>query len=80
MKLTTPAYVKPYFWEVDAKTLDPKKHPEYIIARILEYGRPDAVRWAWSVFSRKDWQRALKLREVSRKSRNFWLPLLSNKR
>jgi len=75
-----PIYIRPYFWEVDTTKLNPKKHPEYIISRLLEYGRPDAIRWAWKTFSKKEWQRALKLREVSRKSRNFWLPLMSNKR
>ncbi|MFY9461704.1 MAG: hypothetical protein WAP51_00685 [Candidatus Sungiibacteriota bacterium] len=74
-----PAYLKKYFWEVDTKKLDPKKHPEYVIARILEYGDPRAIKWAWQNFSDKEWRPALKLREVSKKTRNFWAPLLSRK-
>lgn len=78
--MTLPSYVKKYFWEVDIGKLDPKKRAEYIIARILEYGRPDAIRWAWRTFSQKEWRAALKMREVSAKSRSFWMPLLSKKK
>lgn len=74
-----PINIRPYFWEVNTKKLDPKKRPEYIISRLLEYGKPDAIRWAWREFSKKEWRRALKLREVSKKSRNFWASLLSEK-
>lgn len=78
--MAIPPYVKKYFWEVDTKKLDPKKRPEYIIARILEYGRPDAIRWAWRSFSKKEWLAALSMREVSAKSRSFWLSLISVKK
>lgn len=74
-----PAYLKKYFWEVDTKKLDPEKHPEYVIARILEYGNTRAIKWAWLNFSKKHWRSALKLREVSPKSKSFWLPILSQK-
>ena len=33
------------FWDVDPKTIDPKKHARYIIERILEFGRDNEVRW-----------------------------------
>ena len=73
MKSTTPAYVRPYFWEVDAKKLDPQKHPEYIIARILEYGRPDAVHWMSNTFDRALIKKTIKNNcEISRKSAEFW--------
>ena len=75
-----PSYIKKYFWEVDTKKLDPKKNPEYMVARIVEYGRPEALRWIWKTFSRKHWLDALKLREVSSKTRNFWQPLLYKKK
>lgn len=26
------------FWDVDPKTIDPKKHAQYIIERILDFG------------------------------------------
>lgn len=33
------------FWDVDPKTIDPKKHARYIIERILDFGNDDEVRW-----------------------------------
>ena len=33
------------FWDVDPKTIDPKKHSRYVIERILEFGRDKEVRW-----------------------------------
>jgi len=74
-----PVNIRPYFWEVNVKKLNPKNRPEYIISRLLECGRPDAIRWAWKKFSKEEWRRALKLREVSKKSKIFWAPLLSKK-
>ena len=40
------------FWDVDPKTVDPKKHARYIIERILEFGMDKEVRWMWSAYSR----------------------------
>ena len=34
-----------YFWDIDFKTLDEKKHERYIISRILNYGRLNDWRW-----------------------------------
>ena len=36
---------KSLFWDVDPKTIDPKKHARYIIERILEFGEAGEVRW-----------------------------------
>ena len=33
------------FWDVDTKTIDPKKHARYIIERILDFGTDEEVRW-----------------------------------
>ena len=68
-----PANIKPYFWEINTDKLDIKKHPEYIIARILEYGGPDAVSWMMHTYDRSQIKETLKKnREISRKSAEFW--------
>jgi len=68
-----PANIRQYFWEVDTKKLNPKKHPEYVIARILEYGRPDAIKWAVKNFDKKLIKKVIsKSRELSPRSANFW--------
>jgi len=33
------------FWDVDPKTIDPKKHARYIIERILDFGNDKEIRW-----------------------------------
>jgi hypothetical protein len=33
------------FWDVDPRTINPQKHAEYIIERILDFGRDEEVRW-----------------------------------
>lgn len=38
------------FWDVDPKTIDPKKHARYIIERILDYGKDKEVQWMWNVY------------------------------
>ena len=68
-----PAGIKQYFWEVDTKKLDPKKHPEYVIARILEYGNQEAAGWVIKNFDKKLIKKVIsKSRELSPRSANFW--------
>ncbi|TSC75395.1 MAG: Uncharacterized protein G01um101433_892 [Parcubacteria group bacterium Gr01-1014_33] len=40
------------FWDVDPKTIDPKKHARYIIERILDLGNDREVRWMWGYYPR----------------------------
>lgn len=35
------------FWDVDPKTIDPKKHARYVIERILDFGKDQEIRWIW---------------------------------
>lgn len=39
------------FWDVDPKTVDPKKHARYIIERILEFGTDKEVKWMAHYYS-----------------------------
>ncbi|OGM90747.1 hypothetical protein A2755_03055 [Candidatus Wolfebacteria bacterium RIFCSPHIGHO2_01_FULL_48_22] len=41
------------FWDVDPKTIDPKKHARYIIERILELGNDREVRWAFHRYPKR---------------------------
>jgi len=54
-----------YFWDVDPSTLDLTKNSEYIIARILEYGDPEAIHWMFAKFDQK------KIRDVFKTHRGF---------
>ena len=35
------------FWDIDVSKLNPDKNSEYVIERILDFGRDDEVRWMW---------------------------------
>lgn len=73
IKLEIPDYVKEYFWEIDTDKLDINKRQEYIIARLLEYGRPESVKWLFDNYNREKIKKIiLNTRSLSLKSANFW--------
>lgn len=39
------------FWDVDSKTINPKRHRRYIIERILDFGNDKEVKWMWHFYS-----------------------------
>jgi len=39
------------FWDVDPKTINPKKHARYIIERIMDFGNDKEVRWVVQNYS-----------------------------
>lgn len=48
MKKIKPMRFRPsLFWDVDPKTIDPKKHAVYIIERVLDFGNDKEMRWLW---------------------------------
>lgn len=38
------------FWDVDPKTIHPKKHRVYIIERILDFWNDQEVKWMWETY------------------------------
>ncbi len=61
------------FWDVDPKTIDPKKHAYYIVERILDFGTDEEVRWMARTYSHS---LIRKVTETSRvlhpKSKSLW--------
>lgn len=50
-KMLQPMRFRPtLFWDVDPKTIDPKKHARYVIERILDFGTDREVRWMWHFY------------------------------
>lgn len=75
MKL--PNFLKKYFWDVDFKTLDIKKHAPYIIERLLEYGDEKAVFWLKKNAPIRSIRKVLiNCRSLSPQSANLWAILL----
>ena len=67
------SHLRPFFWDVDAVTFDPRAYPEYTILRILERGDSEAVRWLRSAFSEEEIRGVVvSERRLSRKSATFW--------
>lgn len=62
---------KSLFWDV--AEINPKKYPEFVIERILEYGDEKAVRWMLKNFDRSQIKEVLsRKRGLSRRSANYW--------
>ncbi|OGG15859.1 hypothetical protein A3D78_02845 [Candidatus Gottesmanbacteria bacterium RIFCSPHIGHO2_02_FULL_39_14] len=68
-----PASLYFFFWDVEAKKLDPSKHPHYVINRLLDKGNLEAVRWVRRNFP-KDLivETIKKMRDFSPWTATFW--------
>ena len=66
------------FWDVDPKTIDPKKHARYIIERILDFGDDKEVRWLFHYYSRRLIKKVLNLPRttIHKKSKALWSLIL----
>jgi len=68
-----PVFLKKYFWDVDFENIDLDTHPQYVLARLLEYGDEKAVSWMKKNFTRRQIEDVLfHYRSVSPQSANFW--------
>ncbi|MEM5811848.1 MAG: hypothetical protein QXG91_03885 [Candidatus Aenigmatarchaeota archaeon] len=67
-----PKLFKKYFWEVDLRDINLKKHQAYIIERLLEYGDEKAFKWLLKNFDLKEvLEIARKSKKISPKTKNF---------
>lgn len=65
------------FWDVDPKTINPKKHARYIIERVLDFGTDQEVRWLFRYYSRRLIRNTLRSsRVVHDKSKSLWQLIL----
>lgn len=61
------------FWDVDPKTINPQKHAQYIIERILDFGDDREVRWVFRTYSTGLIKETInKSRELHAKSKALW--------
>lgn len=68
------------FWDVDPKTIHPKKHARYIAERIMNYGRDNEVRWLLGNYSRRYLGQVVKKsRDLDNHARSLWTLLLKQK-
>ena len=67
-----PKKLYPYFWEIDQKKLNVIGREHYVLTRLLEYGDENATRWAWRNFTKKDWEKTIRSRQLSPRTKSFW--------
>lgn len=68
-----PKNLKKYFWDVDFKQVDWKSNPEFVIARLLEYGDVKSIQWLLRTFNAEEIKKVIFIhRGFSPKSANFW--------
>ena len=68
------------FWDTNPEKIDTEKNAQYIIERILDFGRDEEVRWLKKFY---DTSRIRKVVEKSRslrtRTKNLWILLLQDK-
>jgi hypothetical protein len=65
--------IESLFWDVDFCTLDLKKYKNFVIERLLQFGRPEHVRWVLDFYEKEDIVETIKKsRKISKKTANFW--------
>lgn len=68
-----PKELRPFFWEVDADSCDPREYGDYAIGRILELGTEPAVSWMKAIFTEEEIKNVIREdRKLSPKSATFW--------
>jgi hypothetical protein len=67
------------FWETDFDALDPSKHANFILARVLEHGRMPEVRWVIATYGLErihHFLRDVGHPELSARTLAFWRAVL----
>ena len=67
------------FWDVNPKNIDTKKHAQYIIERILDFGSDKEVRWLWNFYRKSLLKKVVvKSRCLRPRTKKLWTLLLKN--
>jgi hypothetical protein len=68
-----PNHLSSFFWDIDIDNFDPWLYPHYTIARLLEYGDPEAISWLKKQFSEETIKEVVKKeRALSPRTATFW--------
>jgi len=62
-----------YFWDTDAKNVDPSEKPLFVIQRLLDKGDWESVSWVLENFDKETIKKTFTtLRDYSPKVAHFW--------
>ena len=68
------------FWDTNPKNIDVEKHAQYIIERVLDFGRDEEVRWLWETYDKALLKKVVKnSRSLRPDTKNLWAVLLTQK-
>jgi len=68
-----PKEIKPFFWDINTNTFEPKDYPDYTIFRILELGNENAISWLRSIFPEDEIKRVIRTeRRLSKDKAAYW--------
>ncbi|OIP04133.1 hypothetical protein AUK18_00575 [Candidatus Beckwithbacteria bacterium CG2_30_44_31] len=72
-----PKHLHKYFWEINPRELSLSEDADYIVARLLDYGKTQDIEWLLERFGKDRIKTVLKkYRGISRKSAYFWSNIL----
>ena len=67
------------FWDTNPKKIDVKKHAQYIIERIADFGHDNEARWVFGFYKKPFLQKIIaKSRCLSPRTKTLWTLLLKN--
>lgn len=76
-----PSSLYKFFWDVDAPAVNPREHPTYVIARLLDKGNLEAARWVLASFPRGTIVQTLRtVKDFSPWNGTFWAHYLEIKK
>jgi hypothetical protein len=68
-----PRRLHQFFWDADPVKIHLRQHAAYIIARLLEHGDLEAIRWLLANYTEPEIASVVKQsQQLSRKTANFW--------
>jgi len=68
------------FWDVNPKKIDKQENAQYIIERILDFGKDSEVRWMWNYYDKYLLKKIVeKSRCLMPQTKNLWMMILKKK-
>lgn len=62
-----------YFWDTDPAGIDLEKSSSYVVVRLMDYGKTEAVKWMRRELGDEHISEALRVRRgISRRSAIYW--------
>ena len=67
-----PPEFKRYFWDVEFKRLSLKKHTNFVLSRVMNYGDQRVLKWLFQLPKEMILKVVRTSRELDNKTRNYW--------